>query len=360
LKPGRFIILIVTLLLALSLVSFATALPETARSDSGCCAPGSGPLAKDFSAYYVAAWRLFHDPANIYTKGSVPDGGLQIMPQPQQYKYLPSFLVLAAPLLLLPYQTALLAFDLFQLLLLPLMALLLYRLMRGKGVVTISLVEVAVLLAPSPFPGWGLSAVYYWQWGEGQAKVLVTFLLVLALYLAKYGRPRLAGVACALAAFDPRFLVLAVPLLAAYSKGKWTQVAAAFTVVFALLNVPLLSSGVSPGMVQMLESGGALTLPFPYSWIPIVAVASLTIVDWKFIRRSFAPLQEPPMGGGPSPRLAPGGDPDPSLSELRDEEVHILPCHCLLGWHHSFASDGPLPHHLGNDGRRVSGRLPHG
>jgi Glycosyltransferase family 87 len=324
LKPGRTIILVVALLLALSLVSFAIALPEITRADSGCCAPGSGTLAKDFSAYYVAAWRLFHDPANVYTKGSVPDGGPQVLPQPQEYKYLPSFLILAAPLLLLPYQTALLAFDLFQLLLLPLLALLLYRIMKGRGLVAISLVEVAVLVAPSPFPGWGFSAAYYWQWGEGQAKVLVTFLLVLALYLAKHGRPRLAGVACALAAFDPRFLVLAVPLLASYSRGKWTQLAAVFAVVFAVLNLPLLSSGVSGGMVQMLESGGALTLPFPYSWIPLVAVLSLTVVDWRFIRGSFSPLQEHSMGAGPSLRLAPGGDPDPSFPEFRDEEAHVF------------------------------------
>ena len=128
-KLRQTIALVVVLSLALSLVAFAIALPETTRADSGCCAPGSSALAKDFSAYYVAAWRLFHDPANIYTKGSVPDGGPQVLPQPQGYKYLPSFLVLAAPLLLLPYQTALLAFDFFQLLLLPLVALLLYRIM---------------------------------------------------------------------------------------------------------------------------------------------------------------------------------------------------------------------------------------
>lgn len=289
-KPGSTIALVVGLLLVLSLLAFVAALPETIRADSGCCASGSATLAKDFSAYYVAAWRLFHDPASVYTKGSVLDGGPQILPQPQGYKYLPSFLVMAAPLLLLPYQSALLAFDVFQLLLLPIIAIILYRMMNGRGVVAISVVEAAVLVAPSPFPGWGLSAAYYWQWGEGQAKVLITFLLVLSLYLAKYGHPRLAGVSCALASFDPRFLILAVPLLAAYSKGKWTQLAVVFTGAVAMLNVPLLSPGVADGMVRMLESGGAETLPFPYSWIPIVAVVSLTVADWRFVRASFGPL----------------------------------------------------------------------
>jgi len=287
LKPGLTVALVVAILLALALLTFIVALPETTRADSGCCAPGSGALAKDFSAYYVPAWRLLHDPTNVYTKGSVPDGSPQVLPQPQEFKYLPSFLVMAAPLLLLPYQTALLAFDLFQLLLLPFIAFLLYQIMKGRGVVAISVVESAVLLAPSPFPGWGLSAAYYWQWGEGQAKVLITFLLILALYMAKYGHPKLAGVVCALASFDPRFLVLAVPLLASYSKGKWTQVAAPFAATFGVLNLPLLSPGVAAGMVRMLESGGAETLPFPYSWIPILAAVSLTVADWGVVKGAF-------------------------------------------------------------------------
>ena len=282
-KSGRTVAIVVVTLLVLNLFAFAIALPETTRADSGCCAPGGGTLDKDFSAYYVAAWRLFHDPADVYAKGVVPDGGPQILPQPQEYKYLPSFLFMVAPLLLLPYQTALLAFDLFQILLLPLVALLLYRMMRGRGLLAVSAAEAAVLLLPSPFPGWGLSAAYYWQWGEGQAKVLLTFLLVLALYLAKGGHPRLAGIGCALASFDPRFLVLAVPLLAAYSRGRWSQVVSGFAPTFALLNLPLLSPGVAYGMLQMLESGGALTFPFPYSWIPIVAVVSLTAMDWGMV-----------------------------------------------------------------------------
>ena len=149
-------------------------------------------------------------------------------------------------------------------LLLPIIALLVYQITKERGLVVSSIVEVAVLLAPSPYPGWGLSAAYYWQWGEGQAKVLVTFLLVLALYLAKYRRPGLAGVACALASFDPRFLVLALPLLAAYSKGSWTRMTTVFAAVFALLNLPTLSPGVAGGMGQMLESGGAVGQAFGY------------------------------------------------------------------------------------------------
>lgn len=279
----------VVLLLLVSLATFIQAIPETSRLDSGCCAPGSGPLAKDFSAYYVAAWRIIHDPPNLYTKGSVSDGGPQISPQPQEYKYLPYFLAVIIPLLLLPYNSALLAFDLMQFLLLPLTALLTYLIIKDRGLLATSAVEALVLVLPLPLPGWGLSAPYYWQWGEGQAKVLVTFLLVLELCLAKYRHPRLAGVACALSAFDPRFALLAAPLMLSYSKGSWRKVASAFIATFFFLNIPLALPGVALGLLGMLEAGGASTLPFYYSWIPVVAVVSLTVADWRLVSRRLGP-----------------------------------------------------------------------
>src|SRR5271166_6531440 len=79
-------------LILLNLVTFLAALPESQTIDSGCC--GNRPLAKDFSAFYVGAWRLIYDPSNVYTPGSVNDGGPTVLPQPESYKYLPSFLVM--------------------------------------------------------------------------------------------------------------------------------------------------------------------------------------------------------------------------------------------------------------------------
>ena len=293
-KPKGAFALLVFLLLLLGLGVFVTALPETVHVDSGCCAPGSGPLAKDFSAYYVATWRLIHDPGQVYARGTVPDGGPQVSPRPQAYKYLPSFLVLMVPSLLLPYQSALLSFDIFQFLLMPLIALLTYRITRERGLLVSLLAEVLVVLQPLPTPGWGLSATYFWQWGEGQSKLLVTFLLVLALYLAKHRRPVLAGVACALSAFDPRFLMLAVPLLLSYSRGSWTKLVGSFVAASALLNLPLVLPGVAAGFVSTMESGGALTPPYYYAWIPIIAVVSLTLADWRLVREGLRP-----SAGGP-------------------------------------------------------------
>ena len=89
--------------------------------------------------------------------------------------------------------------------------------------------------------------------------------------------------------------------MAAYSKGRWRQVAAAFAAAFVLLNLPLFSFGVTVRMVQMLESGGALTLPFPYSWIPVVAVALLTVVDWRLVREALGPKRALQGEGGSGP-----------------------------------------------------------
>ena len=280
--PVLFAVLVACLLM-LNLVTLVTAMPETTRLDSGCCAPVSAALAKDFSAYYVGAWRLLNDPAQLYAKGSVADGGPTIIPQPQQFKYLSSFLIFIIPFLASSYQGMLIAFDAFQFLLLPLVALLVYRITREKGLLVSAVVAILVLLQPSPVPDWGISASYYWQWGEGQAKVLLTYLLVSGLYLTKFGHPRSAGLALALASFDPRFVLLAVPLLVSYSKGSRVKVLTAYAPSVVLLNIPMVLPKVASGYFQMLLAGGALTPPYYYSWIPIITVVSLTVADWRMV-----------------------------------------------------------------------------
>jgi hypothetical protein len=275
---GLFIV-VVAVLVTLNFVTLVVAYPETGVIDAGCCA-GSQVLAKDFSAYYTAAWRLIHDPAQIYFHGFVNDGEFPIAPQPEGYKYLPSFLLMVSPLLALPYGDALLAFDAFQFLLLPLIALLIYELLKDRGLVVSVAVAVGVLLLPLPLPTpqWSISVSYYWQWAEGQSKVLETFLLLSSLCLAKYGRPRLAGVAYALASFDPRFALLAIPLFAAYStKFRLSFLYALGT--FVLVNVPLLYPPTAAGFLGMVFSSGLMTPPYYYTFIPILALASLMIVE---------------------------------------------------------------------------------
>jgi hypothetical protein len=277
----RVFAIVVAVLLVLNFITFVTAYPETMAVDSGCCAPNEA-LAKDFSAYYSAAWRLFHDPSQVYTHGSVNDGEYPVIPQPEGYKYLPSFLLMASPLLLIPYQSALLTFDVLQFLLLPLIALLLYELIKERRLAIIIPAVVAVLLVPLPLPTpqFSISISYYWQWAEGQSKVLDTFLLLSALYLAKSNKPRLAGVTLAFAAFDPRFALLAIPLFVTYSDSRAVRrslVIAALT--FILINAPLLYPAMGIGFLEMVFTSGLPTPPYWYTFIPILAMSVLMLID---------------------------------------------------------------------------------
>jgi hypothetical protein len=268
-----------TVLIVLGLYTFIVAIPETTRVDAGIS--GTRILAKDFSAYYIGAYRLLHDPSKIYTIGFVNDGEYQVSPQPEAYKYLPSFLIIALPLLILGYQQALLAFDIFQFALLPLMALLLYKLLNRKGLLLTFIVAIIVLLQPLPLQNWGLSATYFWQWGEGQAKVLETFLLLLAFYLGDSGKPIPSGIIYALTAFDPRFAVLSLPLFLFYNK-KNLRVSLETTVGTLLLsNAALLYPGTGPAFLHMVLTGGASTPLYYYSFIPLLMIISMTLVNGK-------------------------------------------------------------------------------
>jgi Glycosyltransferase family 87 len=280
-KKKRVFAAVVAVLMVLNFITLVTAYPETLVVDSGCCAPNE-LLAKDFSAFYTAAWRLFHDPSQVYTHGLVSDGEFQILPQPEGYKYLPSFLLMASPLLLLPYQSALLVFDLFQFLLLPLIALLLYELIKERRLELMIPALVAVLLVPLPLPTpqWSISISYYWQWAEGQSKVLDAFLLLAALQIAKTNKPRLAGVTLAFAAFDPRFALLAIPLFVTYSNSKTVRRSLAYAAVaFLLFNIPLFYPAMGIGFLKMVFTSGLPTPPYYYTFIPILAVSVLMLID---------------------------------------------------------------------------------
>jgi hypothetical protein len=271
----------IAVLIVLNLYTFVVAYPETYKVDSGI---GSGPvLAKDFSAYYIGAWRLFHDPSQVYVHGNVNDGEYPVYPHPEAYKYLPSFLVIVSPLLFLGYQQALIAFDVFQFALLPLMALLLYKLLNKKGLGLTLVVAVVVLLQPFPLPNWGISAPYFWQWGEGQAKVFETFLFLLAFYFGESDRPYLSGIVFALAAFDPRFALLSLPLFIWYNRKKLRASVGSMLGALIVSNLVLLYPGTGSSFWNMAMGAGAATPFYYYAFIPLIMIISLLVVNGKEI-----------------------------------------------------------------------------
>ena len=272
----------ILVLLALNLVVLAEALPETRRVDSGCCSDHQ--LAKDFSAYYVASWRLAFDPSHVYAPPNASSGGPSILPRPEVYKYLPSMLLFILPFLALPYQEALTAFDLVQFALLCLTSLLVSLLVRGRGATLTVAVATIVILLPVPGLGSWLSQPYYWQWAEGQSKVLETFLLVVSFYLGTTGKTRLSGAALGLSGFDPRFTLLAIPLFLASNRTSLVRSCKWGAAIFALTNSALLYSPIGGGFVSVLLSSGLSTPVYPYSFIPIATVLSLSAARYDDIR----------------------------------------------------------------------------
>ena len=238
-------------------------------------------MPRDFSVYYISAWRMFHNPSQIFTTGYLNDGEPMIQPYITPYKYLPSFLPLVAPLASLNYYQALWVFDGLQLALLPLIALLLYLLLKDKHPAIVFAVLIAVLFLPYPLPGKGLSVAYFSQWVEGQAKVLLTFLLVLSYYLGYIKKPWLSGVVFALGAFDPRFILLGLPLFLFYNKTKLRVAIGCVAAALFALNFMLFYPGVAQGFYSMIFSSGLNTPFYESALIPIVTIVCLVAVNAK-------------------------------------------------------------------------------
>ena len=276
----------VAVLIVLNAYTFAVAYPETYSVSPGINTSGT-ILAKDFSAYYMGAWRLWNNPAHIYNFGALNDGEPTILPHPEEYKYLPSFLLIITPFLSMNYQQALLAFDIAQFALLPVMAYLLYKLLGNKPLAVTFIVMIIALLLPFPTPQRGFSLSYYWQWGEGQAKVFDTFLLLLSLYVGSRGRPYLSGAALALGFFDPRFGLLALPLFIMYNRKNLKASTVSLISSLALSNVMLLYPGMASNFMSMVLASAVTTPLYYYSLIPFFTLIALMVVNFKELIAAF-------------------------------------------------------------------------
>ena len=289
LKPRQtkiIFIIGVALLIALNLYTFIAAYPETYTPSPGITTSGS-ILAKDFSAYYMGAWRLWHNPSQIYHFGALGGSEPVIMPHPEAYKYLPSFLLVVSPMLALDYQQALLAFDVVQFLMIPAMAYMLYKLLGSKHLAVTFAVMVIALLLPFPTANWGMSPSYFWQWGEGQAKVAVTFLLLLSFYFGSRGRPYLSGIALAFGFFDPRFGLLALPLFIMYNRKNLKSAILSAVGALVLSNLMLLYPGMGAGFLGMVWGSGVSTPLYYYALIPFLTLISLMLVNLKEVVAAF-------------------------------------------------------------------------
>jgi hypothetical protein len=94
----------------------------------------------------------------------------------------------------------------------------------------------------------GASPSYYWQWGEGQAKVAVLFLLTLSFYFGNKGKPVLSGIIFALGFFDPRFGLLAAPLFLLYNRAHLKTAILSGAVALCVSNLMLLYPPMGTGI----------------------------------------------------------------------------------------------------------------
>jgi hypothetical protein len=290
LSEKQTLILVIIIAVALNVIAFCFAYPELFK-------PESSTLARDFSAYYIGEWRLLHNPTKIYAVGTQP-GDYQILPNPQTFKYAPSFLILFAPFLALSYQDSLIAFDLVQLALIPCLAFFVYKIVKDKNVILGAIAAIIILIEPFPTPSINQHATdvihlwfftlnpqsftpsYYVSYVLVNAHILQTILIVGALYLGFTKKPWLSALLFAFASFDPRVALLALPLLLWYNRQKILQFLTATVTFILATNLPFFFYyGIGFTFLHTQMSSGVISQMYAYDWIPQYSVAALTIIE---------------------------------------------------------------------------------
>jgi hypothetical protein len=289
----------ITLVILLSVVInfqiFCYAYPQTFE-------PQSPTLARDFSAYYIAAWRLVHNPTTVYSEGVQP-GDYQLVGQPQPFRYIPSFLMLIVPLLTLSYQNALNAFDIMQFLSILVLAFFVYKLIENKPLIPASIVAEIVLVNPLLFPlilspsgGYGLtnflhwrifslhvqtiSPCYYCGYILANAHILQNTFLVGALYFGFAKKPWLSALLFAFGSFDPRASLFALPLLLWYNRQAIRKFIVGSAAFLAATNLPFFFYyGVGFALLQTQVHASVVAHIFLYDWIPLYSIAVLAILE---------------------------------------------------------------------------------
>ena len=270
-------ILLTVILIALALNTYTFSLGY-----SSAAAPVLEEYANDFSAYYIGAWRLFHNPTQIYASGHYLPGDYLIEPTPQIFKYTPSFLVFFSPLLALSYQDALNLFDILQFLSVFASAFFVYQLIKNQNLLLGSIAIIVVLLAPVAlsFDAKILFQGYYWGYTMANAHILQTALIVGALYFAYTKKPLVCAFMVAVACFDPRIVLLALPLLLWYSRHTLHKTILASIGFITALNAPFFFyQNIGQTFLQQEVQGNIITQMYAYNWVPILAVITLTLIE---------------------------------------------------------------------------------
>ncbi len=260
--------------------------------------PQSDTLARDFSAYYMGTWRLFHNPSAVYYDGSLPSD-YSIVGQPQPFKYTPNFFWMFIPFSALSYQDAFSAFNIVQFLLVPLLGVFVYKLVKDKNIFLGTIVAIVVLVQPILFTPsisydvfnflhWRVyslqiqtfSPSYYCGYLLGNAHILQNVLLVGALYFGYARKPWLSALLFTFGVFDPRCALFAVPLLLWYNRQALMKFIGGTALLLAVTNLPFFFyRGVGFAFVDSVFHASVVSQMYLYDWIPLYAVGVLTVAE---------------------------------------------------------------------------------
>jgi hypothetical protein len=275
----------------LNLSTFLYAYPQTFE-------PTYATIARDFSAYYNGEWRLLHNPTQIYHDGALL-GDFQMVPPSLPFRYIPSFLLLFAPILLLSYQNAQNAFNIIQFLLIPLLAYFVYKLVKDKNIFLATAVALIVIVNPiilvpsnsysvAGFLHWRVfslhvqtvSPMYYCGYLLANAHILQNVLLVGALFFGFAKKPWISAILFTFGAFDPRGALLALPLLLWYNRGSNRKFLGGSVALFAATNLPFFFySGIGFAFLGSQVDAAVASFMNLYDWIPPFSIAALTLAE---------------------------------------------------------------------------------
>lgn len=290
LNKDTAIITIIAIAVILNFSIFAEAYPLT-------FSPQTPTLERDFSAYYIGAWRLFNNPTMVYYDGSLP-GDYPLTGQPQPFKYIPNFFIISMPLLGLSYQNALNAFDIIQFLAIIPLAFFVYKLVKEKNLFLAAAVSLIVLLQPiliSPSIQYNdlgflhyrmlslgiqtFSPSYLCGYTLANAHILQNMLLVGALYFGYSKKPWLSALFLTFGAFDPRIAIIAAPLLLWYNRGSLLKFVGGTAAFLVATNLPFfLYGGVGESFLKSVVSGSVVSQMYLYEYIPLYSILALTFL----------------------------------------------------------------------------------
>jgi hypothetical protein len=291
LSNHTIIIGVIALAVLLNFSTFLYAYPQTFE-------PTYATIARDFSAYYNGEWRLLHNPTQIYHDGAL-SGDFQIVPPSLPFRYIPSFLLLFSPILLLSYQNAQNAFNIIQFLLIPLLAYFVYKLVKDKNIFLATAVALIVIVNPiilvpsnsysvAGFLHWRVfslhvqtvSPMYYCGYLLANAHILQNVMLVGALYFGFAKKPWISAVLFTFGAFDPRGALLVLPLLLWYNRGSIRKFLGGSVVLLVATNLPFFFyNGIGFAFLGSQVDAAVASFMNLYDWIPPFSIAALTLAE---------------------------------------------------------------------------------